>query len=82
MNFRKAAASVVVAVSMMALPSMAVAQTASASKLSVVSATRSGADAESEKLAGGSLIIAVLAAAAVVAGIVVAADSDDEPTSN
>ncbi|NNM75628.1 hypothetical protein HJG53_01735 [Sphingomonas sp. ID1715] len=66
---------------MIALPSMAAAQTASASKLSVASA-RTGANVEGEKLAGGSLIIAVLAAAAVVAGIIVAADSDDDPASN
>jgi hypothetical protein len=81
MSFRKAATGIVAAMSMMALPSMAVAQTASASKLSVASAARSGATAEGEKLAGGSLIIAVLAAAAVVAGIIVAADSSDNPTS-
>jgi hypothetical protein len=78
MSFHKAATAVVAAVSMIALPSMAAAQ--SASKLSVASA-RTGADIEGEKLAGGSLIIAVLAAAAVVAGIIVAADSDDEPES-
>lgn len=79
MSFRKAATAVVAAVSMIALPSMAVAQTA-ASKLSVASA-RTGATVEGEKLAGGSLIIALLAAAAVVAGVIVAADSDDEPNS-
>ena len=79
MSFRKAATAVVAAVSMIALPSMAVAQT-SASKLSVASA-RAGAEVEGEKLAGGSLIIAILAAAAVIAGIYVAADSDDEPES-
>ncbi len=80
MSFRKAATAAVAAVSMIALPSMAVAQT-SASKLSVASA-RTGANVEGEKLAGGSLIIALLAAAAVVAGIIVAADSDDGPDSN
>lgn len=79
MKFRNAATTLVAAVSMIALPSMAVAQT-SASKLSVSSA-RAGSNVEGEKLAGGSLIIALLAAAAVVAGIVVAADSDDSPAS-
>jgi hypothetical protein len=73
MSFRKAATAVVAAVSMIALPSMAVAQTASA---------RADATVEGENLAGGSLIIALLAAAAVVAGVIVAADSDDEPESN
>ena len=81
MSFRNAATAIVAALTVVATPSMAVAQTASASKLSVASA-RAGAPVEGEKLVGGSLIIALLAAAAVVAGVIVAADSDDEPQSN
>jgi hypothetical protein len=79
MSFRKAATAAVAALSMIALPSMAAAQ--SASKLSVASAARTSADAKGKDLSGGSLIIAVLAAAAVIAGIIVAADSSDNPTS-
>ena len=81
MSFRKAATTVLAAASMIALPTAAMAQTASASKLSVAAAGRTGAKVEGNELAGGSLIIAVLAAAAVVAGIIIAADSDDSPNS-
>lgn len=81
MGFRKAATTVLAAASMMALPTAAMAQTASASKLSVAGAARTSANVEGNELAGGSLIIAVLAAAAVIAGIVIAADSDDSPNS-
>lgn len=81
MNFRNVATTVVAALSLIAMPTMASAQTVSASKLSVASSARSSAKVDSENLAGGSLIIAVLAAAAVIAGIYIAADSDDEPDS-
>ncbi len=80
MSFRNAATAVVAALTLVAMPSASIAQTASASKLSVTSA-RDGASVEGEQLAGGSLIIALLAAAAVIAGILVAADSDDDPDS-
>ena len=80
MNVVKGLTAAVAALSMAFLPSMAVAQTASASKLSVA-ASRASAGVDGENLSGGSLIIAVLAAAAVIAGIIVAADSDDSPNS-
>lgn len=86
MTFRKAAMAAVAAASLVAVPTMAAAQ--SAAKLSVrsapaVSGARVGAETDSEsKLAGGSVIIAILAAAAIIAGIVIAVDGDDDPVSS
>ena len=85
MGFRKAAMSVITAASILAVPSMAVAQTASAAKLSVSAASSKGRVGASSKdkndLGGGGIVIAIIAAAAVVAGIVIAADGDDSPDS-
>lgn len=80
MRFGKTMA-VFAAVSMVAMPTMAIAQPAAASKLSVASSVRASADEGEEKLAGGGLVIAALAVAAIVAGIVIATDGDDDPVS-
>lgn len=83
MGFRKSFTAATVAVTMIALPTLA--QAASpASRLSVgsaVSTSRAGAaQADESKLGGGSAILAILAAAAVIAGIVIVVDggNDDE----
>ena len=80
MRFGKTLAALA-AVSMVAMPTVAIAQSAAASKLSVASSVRASADEGDENLAGGGLVIAALAAAAVIAGIVIASDGDDDPVS-
>lgn len=86
MSVSKIATSAVLALSLVAVPTIAAAAPA-ASKLSVTAPTgnvaaRAGATVTRSKKAGGSsIIIAVLAAAAVIAGIVIAADGNDNPTS-
>ncbi len=79
MRFGKTLAALAAA-SMIAMPTLAIAQPA-ASKLSVASSVRASADEGDENLAGGGLVIAALAVAAIVAGVVVASDGDDEPVS-
>ena len=81
MGFRKAVTAATVAVAMMAVPTLA--QAASpASRLSVssaVSGARAGAaQANENKLTGGSWLLAALGAAAVIAGIVVAVDGGND----
>lgn len=81
MSIRKAAMAVIVAVSMVAVPTVAQAAQArtAASQHSVA---RSGAKVAKESdLRGGSIILALLAAAAVIAGIVIAADGSNKPSS-
>ena len=86
MSVSKIATSAILALSLVAVPTIAAAAPA-ASKLSVTAptsavATRIGAPVRRTSKGGGSsIIIAVLAAAAVIAGIVIAADGNDKPTS-
>jgi hypothetical protein len=87
MSLRKSIVAASVALSMVAVPAVAHAADAAASKLSVRAApavskvARSGAAKRDANNLGGSVLIAVLAAAAVIAGVVVAADGSDAPTS-
>ena len=82
MSVSKIATSAILALSLVAVPTIAAAAPA-ANRLSVTApAARVGAPVVRTKKGGGSsLIIAVLAAAAVIAGIVIAADGNDTPTS-
>ena len=86
MNISKVATSAVLALSLVAVPTMAAAAP-SASKLSISApvsnvAARTGAPVfRTAKGGGSSIIIAVLAAAAVIAGIVIAADGNGKPKS-
>lgn len=81
---RKLLTSALISASMVgAVPAAAVAQTSSASKLSVVS-TRAGATAGESKLAegaGGIIAIALLAGIAAIV-VLAAVNSDDSPSSN
>lgn len=87
MRFFKTAMTAAMAVSMMAVPTIAQASAqnhAAVSKLSVGTApiARIGAPVRNtNELRGGSIIIALLAAGAVIAGIVIAAGSNNTPTS-
>ena len=81
MSFSKIATSAVLALSLVAVPTLAApAPTAGKSAVTAPStnvAARSGASVGRKNKGGGSsIIIAVLAAAAVVAGIVIAADGN------
>jgi hypothetical protein len=86
MRFFKTAMTAAMAVSMMAVPTIAQASAqnrAAVSKLSVGAApvARLGAPVRDTNKDGGSIIIALLAAAAVIAGIIIAADNNNSPTS-
>jgi hypothetical protein len=74
MSVSKIATAAVMALSLVAAPTVAAAAPA-ASKLSVASARTSAPVAKGNKAVGGGLIIALLAGAAVIAGIIIAADS-------
>ena len=75
MSVSKIVTSAVMALSLVAVPTLASAAPA-ASKLSIASArTSAPVAAKGKKAVGGGLIIALLAGAAVIAGIVIAADS-------
>ena len=84
MSVSKIATSAVLALSLVAVPTIAAAAPAS-SKLAISAPTgavaaRVGAPVRrTNKATGSSIIIAVLAAAAVIAGIVIAADSSKSP---
>lgn len=86
MKIAKIATTAVLALSLVAVPTIAAAAP-SASKLSLstpagAATGRVGAPVRRTAKGGGSsIIIAVLAAAAVIAGIVIAADGNDNPTS-
>ena len=82
MSVSKIVTSAALALSLVAVPTIAAAAPA-ASKLSITApAARTGATVTKARKGGGSsIIIAVLAAAAVIAGIVIAADGNDKPTS-
>ena len=87
MSFSKFATSAVMALSLVAVPTLASAAPA-ASKLSIMTPTnavsgRTGAHTiGGKKIVGGGVIIAILAAAAVIGGIIIAADSNKKtPTS-
>jgi hypothetical protein len=81
MSVSKFATSAVMALSLVAVPTLASASPA-ASRLSIMAPTsavsaRTGAHGvRGKKIVGGGVIIAVLAAAAVIGGIVIAADSN------
>ena len=81
MSVSKFATSAVMALSLIAIPTLAAASPA-ASRLSVtapmsaVSARTGTHVVRGKKMVGGGIIIAVLAAAAVIGGIVIAADSN------
>ena len=87
MNLRKTVIAAISAVSLVAVPTVAMAaqaKTTAVSKLSVraAPAVRQGAAvSKASKLEGGSVVIALLAAAAIIAGIVVAADGSNKPSS-
>ena len=82
MSIRKAVTATIVAMSMVAMPTVVQAAQAKQTAVSSLSLNRAGAKAsKSSDLAGGSLIIALLAAAAIVAGIVIAADGSNKPKS-
>lgn len=80
MSVSKIATTAVMALSLVAVPTLASAAPV-ASKLSITAPTsavsaRAGAQTvNGKKAVGGGLIIALLAAAAVIAGIIIAADS-------
>jgi hypothetical protein len=80
MSVSKIVTSAVMALSLVAVPTLAAAAPA-ASKLSIASARTSAPVAKGKKAVGGGLIIALLAGAAVIGGIVIAADSGSTPTS-
>jgi len=81
MSVSKIVTSAVMALSLVAVPTLAQAAPA-ASKLSISAPARAGvATKKANKAIGGGIIIAILAAAAVIAGIVIAADGNDTPTS-
>lgn len=81
MTVSKIATSAIMALSLVAVPTLAQAAPA-ASKLSVTAAPRVGAKTtKGNQAIGGGIIIAILAAAAVIAGIVIAADGNNAPTS-
>ena len=73
MRMSKIATSAVMALSLVAVPTLASA--APVASKSVVSARVGAPVAKGNKAAGGGLIIALLAGAAVIAGIIIAADS-------
>jgi hypothetical protein len=87
MSLRKSVMAAAVAVSMVAVPTIAnAAQASAASTLSVRAApavqkaVRTGAAKnDASKLAGGSMIIAALAAVAVIVGIILISDGSDSP---
>lgn len=74
MSVSKIVTSAVMALSLVAVPTLASAAPA-ASKLSIASARTSAPAAKGKKAVGSGLIIALLAGAAVIGGIVIAADS-------
>lgn len=81
MTVSKIATSAIMALSLVAVPTIAQAAPA-ASRLSVTAPARAGAKtADANGIHGGGIIIALLAAAAVIAGIIIAADNNDSPTS-
>lgn len=86
MSVSKIATSAIMALSLVAVPTMASAAPA-ASKLSVTAPTgavaaRAGVrSAKGNKAMGGGVWIAILAAAAVIAGIIIAADNNRSPVS-
>ena len=81
MSVSKIATSAMVALSLVAVPTLAQAAPV-ASKLAISAPARAGAVVhKSNKAVGGGIIIAILAAAAVIAGIVIAADNNKNPTS-
>jgi hypothetical protein len=87
MNLRKIVTAGVAAISLVAVPVVAQAATASTSAVSKLSvraapAVRQGVRvARASKLEGGTIAIALLAAAAVIAGIVIAADGGNDAKS-
>jgi hypothetical protein len=87
MSLRKSVLAAAAVVSLVAVPTVAAAQTAAASKLSVRAApatqkaVRSTAARGERSEMGGSIVIALLAAAAAIAAIVVAADGSNAPSS-
>ncbi len=74
MSVSKIVTSAVMALSLVAVPTLASAAPA-ASKLSVASARTAAPAAKGQKAVGGGLIIGLLAGAAVIVGIIIAADS-------
>ena len=76
MSVSKIATSAVMALSLIAVPTLASAAPAAA-KLSIATAPA----VKGKKAAGGSLVIALLAAAAVIGGIVIAAGGKGTPVS-
>lgn len=80
MSVSKIATSAVMALSLVAVPTLASAAPA-ASNANAVSARVGAPSVGGKKAAGGGLIIALLAGAAVIAGIVIAADSKGTATS-
>ena len=79
---KKTAMAVAAVLSMAAMPTMAVAQSAWAARLSVAGARTAATTNDKSELAGGGILIAAIAAAAVIAAIVIAADNkDDKPAS-
>jgi hypothetical protein len=82
MSVLKIATSAMMAMALVAVPTLAQAAPV-ANKLSVSApVARTGARTVGvNKARGGTIIIAILAVAAVVAGIVIAADNNNNPTS-
>ena len=86
MSVSKIATSAIMALSLVAVPTMASAAPA-ASKLSVTAPTgavsaRAGVrSTKGNKAVSGGIIIGLLAAAAVIAGIIIAADNNRSPVS-
>ena len=87
MSVSKFATSAIMALSLVAVPTLASAAPV-ASKLSImtptsaVSGRASAHTAGGKRIVGGGVIIAILAAAAVIGGIIIAADSNKKtPTS-
>ena len=86
MSVSKFATSAAVALSLVAVPTLAQAAPA-ASKLSLTapnsaSVARVGANSgKANKAVGGGVIIAILAGLAVIGGIIIAADNGKKPTS-
>lgn len=83
MSVSKTAVSAIMALSLVAVPTLASAAPA-ASRLSIgaVSARAGAHTVGGKKVVGGGIIIAILAAAAVVGGIVIAAGGNKTPASN
>ena len=86
MSVSKIATSALMALSLVAVPTLAQADPA-ASRLSItapagVSVARVGArTTKANKAVGGGVLIAIIAAAAVIAGIVIAADDNNKSVS-